>query len=170
MKIKSNIPKLETKDIVDSLYVRYHNHKYLINNAYIFDWESDFFSLSEAGYVYEIEIKVDRRDYKDDFNKKDKHTLLESQDPSLFQKVPNKFYYAFPKYMMASYKIPVYAGLIEVDPYTKLAEVTKEAPFIHQTKIFSGLRDCLLDKFYSRYRELRLKEYAFNEKLKEELE
>lgn len=167
MKIKLNIPRLETKDIISSLYVKYHYHKYLINNAYVFEWESDFFSLSEAEYIYEVEVKVDKRDYVDDFNKKEKHMLLESQDKINFTRVPNKFYYAFPKNMIASFKIPVYAGLIEVDPYTKIANVTKEAPFIHKEKIFDNYKNILLDKFYNRYRDYQLKEYALTEKLKE---
>lgn len=148
------IQNLSSKDIQHSLSLRFINHKYLIYNAFVFDWESDFFSLSEAGYIYEVEIKVTRSDFKDDFNKKDKHILLESSDTQQFIKKPNKFFYAVPKGLLATYEIPEYAGLIEVESRNMVANVVKDAPFLHKDRIFDNYKENLLDKFYFRYREL----------------
>lgn len=146
--------EITAKDIIYSLSLKYVNHKYLINNAYIFDWESDFFSLSDAGYVYEFEIKVTKSDYKDDFNKKDKHLLLENNIPDTFDKKPNKFWYAVPKGLIPSYEIPAYAGLIEISDRDTPANVIKEAPFLHKELLFPKYQKKLLDKFYWRYRDL----------------
>lgn len=151
---KKNTDKVDAKDIIQSLSLRFVNHKYLINNAYLFEWESDFFSVSEALYLYEYEIKVSKSDFKDDFNKKGKHRLLESAVPDSFQKKPNKFFYAVPKGLIPSYMIPDYAGLIEVSSADEPANIIKDAPFLHREKLFPKYMKILLDKFYWRYRDL----------------
>jgi hypothetical protein len=151
---KKDSGKVDAKDIIQSLSLRYVNHKYLINNAYLFDWESDFFSVSESQYLYEYEIKVSKSDFKDDFNKKSKHQLLESETPGSFQKKPNKFFYAVPKGLLMSHMIPSYAGLIEVSDANEPANIIKDAPFLHREKLFPQYMKILLDKFYWRYRDL----------------
>ena len=152
-----NNSDITSKDIVKSLRLRYINHKYLINNAYIFEWESDFFSVSESGYVYEVEIKVTRGDYKDDFNKTSKHLLLsEGKESTKNIKRPNKFFYACPKGLLNTVEIPEYAGLIEITSPHEMATVVKEAPFLHRENSLEALKDVLLDKFYYRYRDLIL--------------
>lgn len=147
---------LTSKDIVRALRLLFFSHKYVINNAYIFDWESDFFSVSESGYVYEIEIKVTRSDFKDDFNKTDKHLILESRSEINSLKKPNKFFYAAPKGMLKTIEIPEYAGLIEVESPDIMPIVAKNANFLHRTDVFTSLKDKLLDKFYYRYRDIIL--------------
>jgi hypothetical protein len=156
--INKDTNKLTSKDISHALGYLFLEHKYVINNAYIFDWESDFFSVSDSGYVYEVEIKVTRGDFKDDFNKTAKHTLLESLDPIINLKRPNKFFYAAPKGLLTTIEIPKYAGLIEVDNTGEIPKIVKNAPFLHRENSLSLLKDKLLDKFYYRYREFYLKE------------
>lgn len=53
-------------------------HKYALDNAYIFSdtWESDYFSLTDSGYAYEVEVKVTKSDFKRDFAKAEKHRVL----------------------------------------------------------------------------------------------
>ncbi len=152
-----SLEELDSKDIVSSLQLRFINHKYQINNAFIFDWESDFFSVSDSGYVYEVEVKISRSDFKDDFNKVEKHKLLESVNPDTCRLKPNKFFYAAPKGLLSTAMIPPYAGLIEVTSPNSMAVVAKEAPFLHKEDSFTNLKDILLDKFYYRYRDLYLK-------------
>lgn len=149
---------LTSKDISNALRYLFMSHKYLINNAYIFDWESDFFSVSESGYVYEVEIKVTRGDFKDDFNKTSKHLLLESNNAENYSKKPNKFFYAAPKGLLNTIEIPEYAGLIEIDSAEEMPKIVKNAPFLHRSDSFTALKDILLDKFYYRYREFVIKE------------
>lgn len=154
---------MTSKDIVSALSNLFINHKYVINNAYIFDWESDFFSVSESGYVYEVEIKVTRGDFKDDFNKTSKHTLLESVDPEINLKRPNKFFYAAPKGLLNTIEIPKYAGLIEIDSLDDMPVISKNAPFLHRENSLNLLKDVLLDKFYYRYRDYFIREQTLLE-------
>lgn len=163
---KGDKNKISSFDIINSLSLRFTNHKYIINNAYVFPgWESDFLSVSEAGYVYEMEIKVSKSDFKDDFNKTEKHILLESKDsdPDKNKTRPNKFFYAVPKGLLQTHLIPAYAGLIEISHRDESAVVIKEAPFIHQEKLIevrqSSLKDVLCDKFYWRLRDLQARHF-----------
>lgn len=160
----SNTP-ISTDDVVKSLFIKFGNHRYLINNAYIFNgWESDFITVTESMYVYEIESKITKSDFVDDFNKKDKHLLLESRSPENKLNIPNKFYYAAPKGMLLSHEIPKYAGLIEV--YRKgesiEADTVKEAPFLHKEDVFSNIKDALLQKLSWRYRDIMLKDIFYS--------
>lgn len=146
--------ELTSKDIADSLRQKFFSHKYLINNAFIYEWESDFFTITELDYAFEFEIKVTKGDFKDDFNKREKHVLLESADPSGFLKKPNKFFYATPKNLLATSEVPSYAGLIEINPVDRVANIVKEAPYLHKEKQLEPLKPILLEKFYNRYMDL----------------
>ena len=65
------------KSIQDRLRVLFDNHKYILTNSYVFAWESDFFSVTDSGYIYEVEVKISRSDFKSDFGK-EKHTFLKA--------------------------------------------------------------------------------------------
>jgi hypothetical protein len=145
----------------DLFEMKFDNKEYLINNVYIYEWESDFFSVSESGYIYEVEIKISRGDFKDDFNKTNKHILLESNNPENFKSKPNKFFYAAPRGLLISSMIPEYAGFLEVDPQTKNVTTVKDAPFLHKEKGIDLIKDILIDKFYFRYRDLLLKHQEY---------
>lgn len=66
---------LSVSDIQKSLQLHFYSHKYELFNSYVFNWECDFFSITDSGYCYEVEIKLGRSDFFADF-KKDKHTLF----------------------------------------------------------------------------------------------
>jgi len=151
--------ELTSKDIVESLRQKFFSHKYLINNAFIYEWESDFFTITELDYAFEFEIKVTKGDFKDDFDKRDKHILLEGTDPGSYLKKPNKFFYAVPKNLLATSEIPSYAGLIEVNPVDRVANIVKDAPYLHKEKQFAPLMQILLEKFYTRYMDLLKEDY-----------
>lgn len=151
--------ELTSKDIAEALRLKFFSHKYLINNAFIYEWESDFFSITELDYAFEFEIKVTKGDFKDDFNKKEKHVLLESADPSGFYRKPNKFFYATPKNLLATSEVPSYAGLIEINPVDRVANIVKDAPYLHKEKQLEPLKPILLEKFYNRYMDLLKKGY-----------
>ena len=111
--------------------------KYVLENLYVFDWESDKFIETRSGLIYEFEIKISRSDFKNDFKKADKHVILEGKEefvPSYDKildrwkplhadyyrreryKKPNYFYYAVPEGMIEAEEVPEYAGLIYVLP------------------------------------------------------
>jgi hypothetical protein len=65
------------------------NHKYVLVNAFVFAWESDFFSVTKSGTIYEVEIKISRSDFKKDFEKV-KHRLFEaSASGQKFKVIPS---------------------------------------------------------------------------------
>lgn len=134
--------------------------KYVIENLYVFSWESDKLIETRSGLIYEFEIKISKSDFKNDFKKKNKHVILEGKETHIptfdglepkykeryeknylvgnFKK-PNYFYYAVPEGMIDKEDVPEYAGLIYVIPddgefkfnYLKLV---KMAPKLHDTK------------------------------------
>lgn len=65
------------KDLQQAVRRHFHNHEYILVNSFVFDWESDFFSVTKSGNVYEVEMKVTRADFRKDFEK-DKHLLFRS--------------------------------------------------------------------------------------------
>jgi len=70
---------MNAQDVTDGLF-RYfragRGYTYQLTNAYVFDWESDFFCIANSGYSYEVEVKVSRSDYIADFNKTKRHRIL----------------------------------------------------------------------------------------------
>lgn len=71
------------KAVQDAVSVLFYNHKFLLTNSYVFAWESDFFSVTKGGNVYEVEVKVSRSDYFADFAK-DKHKLFMASRDCVF--------------------------------------------------------------------------------------
>lgn len=137
--------------------------KYKISNIYIFkhDWETDFFIVQRAsGYAYDIEVKVTKSDFYNDFNKKEKHRILKSGVYQTWRETfntttqewerhhtehnwnfrPNRFYYCVPKDMIPVTDVPPYAGLIYANEIG--LTIVKEAPFIHKEKLKFESRLC----------------------------
>jgi len=69
--------KITERSIQDYLLKKYQASKYHLLNAHVFQWECDYFHLTNTGYAVEIEIKISRADFKADF-KKEKHRLFEN--------------------------------------------------------------------------------------------
>lgn len=143
--------------ISQALYCLFNNYKYILFNAFVFKWESDFFAISNSGYVAEIEIKISRADFKNDFNKTVwngtlKHDYLVDKTKIL---KPHKFFFAFPKGLIKHDEIPIKYGIIEMNDYS--AKITRNAKFLHKTDLFSNNRFLLqlLKKFYYRNIDLR---------------
>lgn len=89
---------MTAKEINKKLRDRFDTHKYILDNSYVYNWESDFFSVTASGYAQEIEVKVSFSDFKADFNKVDKHKILElrQQGKSLYlSKGYNTYQYEF---------------------------------------------------------------------------
>jgi hypothetical protein len=147
------------------------NVRYTVSNLYLFrhNWETDFLVVQRnSEYCYEIEIKVSRSDFFNDFKKVDKHSILKggtymkikyryTKDPDTGKRInekyyepekwdyrPNKFYYCVPEGLIKKEEVPDYAGLMYATPMGIIT--VKEAKFIHKEKL--KLRDKLCDKFY----------------------
>jgi hypothetical protein len=146
--------------ICEILMRRFDGAKYLVPNVYFFkhDWETDLLVVQQSGYTYDIEIKVTKADFKADQKKIHKHQILkdgaytkyftrcgfEEQEQVIYNRRPNRFYYAVPRDLISVEEVPAYAGLICVDDFS--ATIVKEAPFIHKEKVKVEERLCM--KFY----------------------
>lgn len=86
------------KSIQEKLKKKFETHKYILCNSYVYDWESDFFSMNTSRYHQEVEIKLSYSDFKADFNKIDKHSIFKSRfegtPPPIF-KVGKTFVYSY---------------------------------------------------------------------------
>lgn len=67
---------MTAKEINKKLRVKFDTHKYILENSYVYDWESDFFSVTSSGYAIEVETKLSLSDFKADFKKENKHKVL----------------------------------------------------------------------------------------------
>lgn len=155
------------------------NPKYIIENLYVFDWESDLLLVTNSGYYYEFEVKITLSDFKRDFDKTAKHQIMRSgkKESRSYRKVngkvvesvreyprkrPNYFFYAVPYYLeeKVSELVPEYAGLVVIDegghPITR-----KKAPKLHSDKNDINLQD----KFYHNWRNAK----SNNERLTKEI-
>lgn len=136
-------------DVLNKHFFSKNSLKYLINNLYFFNWESDYLAITKSGYLYEIEVKISKNDYKKDFEKKDKHLILENTlNNNINGIIPNYFYYAVPYGLIDISDVPNYAGLIYINnnvfPYFK---IIKNAPKIVAEKTDLTKLN-LADKFY----------------------
>lgn len=148
---------LLTKEQVTEQLLQQHlrcwksNRKYIVENLYVFDWESDMLIKTRSGYWYEVECKISLADFKNDFKRKwRKHDLLKTGDEK--HRRPNYFYYCVPWYLSGKVLplLPSYAGLIVLTENGKLNEV-RRASLLHTDKYTDeDLKLC--NKFYYAYR------------------
>ena len=156
MGIKRKQTPLLTKEQVTEQLLQLHlrswksNPKYIVENLYVFGWESDMLIMTRSGYWYEVECKISLADFKNDFTHKwQKHELLKTEEK---HRRPNYFYYCVPWYLSGKVLplLPDYAGLIVLTEDGKLKEV-KRTPMLHNNK-YTNEELNLCDKFYYAYR------------------
>jgi len=164
---------MNAKQVQEKVGELFSNHSHIFLNRYIFgsDWECDFFSVTNSGYLYEVEVKISKSDFKADFIKF-KHKLFEGRGEKEVikdakyryskrwkkqvrmapekkiniqeTKMPNRFFFACPEGLLTVDDIPEYAGLIYVTE-TGAATVIKQAPFIHKRK--ENIKELLFSKY-----------------------
>lgn len=147
--------------------------KYIMENLYVFDWESDLLLYTNSGYFYEFEVKISLQDFKKDFSKKKKHQILETgfvdvesikrgetKIEQVAKKRPNYFLYAVPHYLVDKVTglVPEHAGLISIKEGWGL-KVEKKPKKLHSEKLDLNLQD----KFYYNWRKYRDKLWDNNE-------
>lgn len=151
---------LLTKEQVTEQLLQQHlrrwksNPKFIVENLYVFDWESDMLIKTRSGYWYEVECKISLADFKSDFTHKwRKHDLLKTGGE---QRCPNYFCYCVPWYLSGKVLplLPDYAGLIVFTEDGRLKEV-KRTPMLHNNK-YTNEELNLCDKFYYAYRNWKL--------------
>mgnify|MGYP004675484821 CR=1 FL=1 len=161
MGIKRKQTSLLIKEQVTEQLLQQHlrgwksNPKYIVENLYVFGWESDMLITTRSGYWYEVECKISFADFKNDFtHKRQKHELLKMGDEN--HRRPNYFYYCVPWYLSTKVLplLPDYAGLIVLTENGRLNEV-KRSPCLHKQK-YTNEELKLCDKFYYAYRNWKL--------------
>lgn len=51
--------------------------RWIINNLYVYNWESDYLAITRSMYAYEVEVKISLADYNKDFEKEGKHQVMQ---------------------------------------------------------------------------------------------
>jgi len=145
---------LTEQKIQEALKHQISQPRFLLNNLYVFGWESDVLHLTKSGYWYEFEIKITKSDFKNDFkHKTNKHlNILKNKDNT---RKPNYFSYVVPENMVTVEEVPEYVGLIYVGEYGRLKTI-KEAPKLHKEKVDPNTLN-LLDKFYWNMKNAKIK-------------
>lgn len=147
--------------------------KYLTQNLFVFEWESDYLAKTKAGYWYEVEIKISISDFKHDFKKRDKHDTLRTgrHGDGWGGRVdclrPNYFSYCVPEHLVPKVEplLPEYAGLFGVSEHGHLVN-HKAPPKLHSEKLTDEQLK-LAEKFYYNWVEERRKNREHNEIVRE---
>lgn len=122
---------------------------FTIRNVYFFQHniESDFLAVTYDREVIEVEIKVSKWDYLNDFKKAEKHELLQSKRD--LSKIPNMLYYCTTKGLVSVDEVPDYAGLYEIESSGKI-KVVKKAPRLHNEKMNPKKWESLAIKLFNK--------------------
>lgn len=160
------------KDIEKAMTNYYQNAQYVVPNVYFFDdaGETDLLVVNQNNFIFDIEIKVSKSDYKADFNKTKRHEILEfgyyigthtefrnwgkgggeryEINEQIPTERPNRFYYACPENLIKIEELPKYAGLFYVSEDGRVKKI-KEGRLLHKEKI--NFAEKLCRKFYFKW-------------------
>ena len=64
---------MKAEDVYRGVRVFVYNHDHKLQNVFVHSWEADSFSITASNYIYEVEVKVSRSDFFNDFNKPKHH-------------------------------------------------------------------------------------------------
>jgi len=126
----------------------------ILPNVSMYGWEADLVCMTKADYMHELEIKISRSDFKADFKKR-KHMFLSGKIPlrgSMFERIPNYFWYVCPWGLIQPEEVPEYAGLIWVNTrsYITGTEEVWKAPKIHTNKVSDERKEDMRNVTYWR--------------------
>lgn len=137
---------------------RNQNHRFVVPNVYMPWGESDLLTVTKAGFVYDHEIKISRRDFNADTRTKEtKHFNMRVRETRFS---PNYFVFAVPHGLVNPDEVPEYAGLVYIDPESVGCGVTvvKSPPRLHTSRASHELVEKLCTKLMWRYWRVRLGE------------
>lgn len=155
-------PKVTEHDIQQAFirtYLHSSTYQYILENLYVFAWESDLLYKTKSGYWYELEIKISLADFKRDArNKAKKFAVLEHGDTTtsnelVRDKRPNYFSYCVTEDLVEKVMplLPAYAGLYSLKPGSCIVKNVRAPMQLHKDKLQdSELKLC--EKFYYNYR------------------
>ena len=137
------LTNLTEKKIQKALWNYYDGiqHQIVVPNIHLHYSEADLITVMKSGYMNEIEIKISKADFKNDF-KKQKHTMMENlvqgkilNRATLYS--ANYFWFAIPKALhpKINFPIPDHYGLIVIDEPLAFISIIKRAKLLHREKI-----------------------------------
>lgn len=138
--------------LLESYYIGRRNHALVITNVYFPYHEADFLTVDKNDYLTEVEIKVSKWDYLNDFKKEEKHEKMRSKKD--LSQIPNYFYYAVPvdleQEVMETLGVPDYAGLIILG--TGGCYIKKKCKRLHNERMDPNQWRDIAIKFYYKLR------------------
>ena len=143
--------KIKTKQIDVKLiqYFLYRwnyelGHKWLLPNTYIYNWESDFLSVTKSYYVHEYEIKLSKSDLLRDKKKEKKFEKILNKGVN----APNYFWYVMPKNVLDKINVrtlPKFAGVMLCREYG--ISIVKKPLLLHTNKLTDNQKIRFLNGF-----------------------
>jgi hypothetical protein len=121
-------------------------YPYQAARVFIYDWECDYWAMTDGGETREFEIKISRSDYLKD-KQKDKHKRLNGA---------NYFYYVCPTGLIKKEEVDSKYGLMYVSGEGKIS--IEKKPRQLNYNVFNNWK-LLANKFYWRFRELWREKY-----------
>ena len=112
----------------------------ILTNYYHSDWEADILTVADNGLSHEIEIKLSKSDFKNDFkkfytNQKTGDQFLKHDKIRSGDYICNQFSFLLPMGMVDLDSIPAHCGVIEFyhdeDHWETSFYPVREAPMIH---------------------------------------
>jgi hypothetical protein len=134
--------------IIQQLAMRIDDKKFPFQMArsFIYNWECDYWTMTQGGETREFEIKISRGDYFKD-QEKDKHKTLNGA---------NFFYYVCPKDLIKKSEVDRKYGLMYVWD-TGFIEVVKKPQRLN-SNLFTNWQ-ALACKWYWKFRDLWKEKY-----------
>ena len=111
---------LKIEELVHA-YINTHcdfEKEYVLTNYFHSDWEADILLIGQDGQSHEIEIKLSKSDFRNDFkkfytNQKTREQFLKHDKISCGDYICNQFSFLIPMGMVDHDEIPDHCGIIE---------------------------------------------------------
>ncbi len=140
MKKLTNLSEASIQGILWNYYEGLQ-HQVIAPNIHLHYSEADLITVMKSGYVNEIEIKISKADFKNDFKKR-KHQIMENlKQDNLHNRQkkysPNYFWFAIPEalYLKIDFPIHEYYGLIVINEPLHVISIINRAKRLHTDKI-----------------------------------
>ncbi len=147
----------------------------LLTNHYHADWEADLFLIDEYGFSHEIEIKLSKSDYNNDFKKcyTNAHTgekFLKHDKILGGDYIANFYSFLLPMGMIPHNKIPPHCGIIEFyhdeDHWETTFNMIRNPQKIHETPYWNLVdKDMLLRRLAFKILQKKLTQKSASEQL-----
>lgn len=124
MGVRKKAPEVDAATIINGFCERNLREKSstrVYPNIYLGRWEADILELTKAGYLYEYEVKISRRDFKSDADKVERswpgQPGRKKYDVLRRGERVNYFSFIVPEGLISPEEVPEWAGLIYARPY-----------------------------------------------------